>query len=45
MGDSTKAKKKLNWSAKISIEQLVEEMVKKDLDLAQKEKLIQNKFK
>ena len=45
MGDSSKAKKKLNWSAKISIEQLVEEMVKKDLDLAQKEKLIQNKFK
>ena len=44
-GDSTKAKKKLNWSAKISIEQLVEEMVKKDLDLANKEKLIQNKFK
>ena len=45
MGDSTKAKKKLNWSAKISIEQLVEEMVKKDLDLAKKEKLIKNKFK
>jgi GDPmannose 4,6-dehydratase len=45
MGDSSKAKKKLNWSAKISIEQLVEEMVKKDLDLAQKEKLIQDKFK
>ncbi len=36
LGDSSKAKKKLNWSAKISFEDLVKEMVDEDLKLAKK---------
>ncbi len=31
-GDSTKAKEKLGWEPKISIEEMIEEMVKKDLE-------------
>ena len=37
LGDATKAKKKLKWIPKISFEQLVKEMVDKDLKLATKE--------
>ena len=37
LGDSSKAKKELNWSPKISFEQLVKEMVEKDLILAEKD--------
>ena len=33
LGDATKAKKKLNWTPKISFEQLVKEMVYEDLKL------------
>jgi GDPmannose 4,6-dehydratase len=33
LGDSSKAKKKLNWAPKISFEQLVKEMVDEDLKL------------
>jgi len=33
LGDATKAKEKLNWSPKISFEELVKEMVEKDLKL------------
>ena len=33
LGDASKAKEKLNWSPKISFEQLVEEMICKDLNL------------
>ena len=36
--DSTKARKKLNWSPKTTFEQLVKEMVEKDLKLANEEK-------
>jgi GDPmannose 4,6-dehydratase len=36
LGDSSKAKKELNWNPKISFEQLVKEMVEKDLILAEK---------
>jgi len=36
LGDSTKAKEKLNWSPKISFEELVKEMVEEDLKLANK---------
>jgi GDPmannose 4,6-dehydratase len=36
LGDSTKAKKKLNWSPKISFEQLVKEMIDEDLKLLKK---------
>ena len=34
LGDASKAKKKLNWSPKITFEQLVKEMVDSDLKLA-----------
>ena len=36
LGDATKAKEKLNWSPKISFEELVKEMVEEDLKLANK---------
>ena len=36
LGDASKAKKKLNWSPKITFEQLVKEMVDSDLKLAKK---------
>ncbi|MDC0236152.1 GDP-mannose 4,6-dehydratase [Candidatus Pelagibacter sp.] len=38
LGDSTKAKQKLNWIPKITFENLVKEMVNEDFDLAKKEK-------
>jgi len=38
LGDATKAKIKLGWSPKITFEQLVKEMVKEDLKLAQFDK-------
>ena len=34
LGDASKAKKKLNWSPKISFQELVKEMIEKDFDLA-----------
>tara|TARA_X000000950_G_scaffold125538_1_gene157217 strand:- start:1109 stop:2158 length:1050 start_codon:yes stop_codon:yes gene_type:complete len=40
LGDSSKAKEKLNWSPKISFEQLVKEMVNEDLKLTKNEQLI-----
>ena len=40
LGDGSKAKEKLNWSPKISFEELVKEMVNEDLKLAKNEKLI-----
>ena len=36
LGDATKAKEKLNWSPKISFEELVKEMVEEDLILVNK---------
>jgi GDPmannose 4,6-dehydratase len=39
LGDAKKAKKKLNWSPKISFKKLVKEMTLKDLMLAKKEKI------
>ena len=36
LGDASKAKEKLNWSPKISFEQLVKEMIDEDLKLAKK---------
>jgi GDPmannose 4,6-dehydratase len=36
LGDSSKAKKKLNWSPKISFEELVKEMVDEDFKLENK---------
>ncbi len=40
LGDPTKAKEKLNWDAKISFENLVQEMIEEDLKIAQNEKVI-----
>ena len=37
LGDASKAKKKLNWTPKISFEQLVKEMVEEDYKLAKKD--------
>ena len=42
LGDSSKAKKKLNWEPKISFENLVKEMIDEDLKLAKNERLINN---
>lgn len=42
LGDSSKAKNILNWAPKITFDQLIEEMIQKDLQLARHEKLIQN---
>jgi len=39
LGDSYKAQKELGWKPKITFDQLVEEMIKKDLELANLEKL------
>jgi len=36
LGDASKAKKILNWSPKISFEELVKEMIDEDLKLAKK---------
>jgi len=42
LGDASKAKKKLNWSPKISFEELVKEMVEEDYKLAKKSKGFSN---
>lgn len=39
VGDSTKARKELGWRPKYDLEQLIEEMVKFDIDSAKKEKI------
>ena len=40
LGDATKAKEKLNWSPKISFNQLVKEMTDEDLKIAKNDQLI-----
>jgi GDPmannose 4,6-dehydratase len=40
LGDPTKAKQKLGWTAATSFQKLVEEMVESDLDLAKRDALI-----
>ena len=40
LGDASKAKNKLNWTPKITFEQLVKEMTEKDLRLAKNDELI-----
>ena len=42
-GDSTKALKKLSWKPKITLEQLVQEMVKEDQKEALKELILKQK--
>ena len=45
LGDSTKAKNKLNWKPKISLEEMIQEMIKEDLSLAKIEVSQNNKSK
>ncbi|MDX1718753.1 MAG: GDP-mannose 4,6-dehydratase [Salegentibacter mishustinae] len=42
IGDATKCRKKLNWSPKYSLEELVKEMVQADLKLFHKEKYLRD---
>jgi GDPmannose 4,6-dehydratase len=42
LGDSTKAKEKLNWKPKTTFKQLVKEMIDEDLKLAHKEEVYNN---
>ena len=43
VGDATKANKKLKWHPKITLEELVSEMIKYDKELAIKDNLLKNK--
>ena len=43
LGDSNKASKKLKWKPKITLNQLVSEMIKEDSNEARKESLIINR--
>ena len=43
LGDSSKAEKELDWKANVSFQELVEMMVKSDLELAKKEKTLLDK--
>jgi GDPmannose 4,6-dehydratase len=40
LGDATKAREKLGWTPKISFNELVEEMVREDLKLAERDEII-----
>ena len=40
LGDSTKAKEKLNWEPKISLSQLISEMIEQDLKEAKKDAIL-----
>ncbi len=43
LGDSTKAREKLNWQAKISIEELIKEMIAEDSKESKKESILKKK--
>ena len=43
LGDSSKARKKLNWEPKITIEQLISEMIEEDSKESKKESILKNK--
>tara|TARA_A100001035_G_scaffold279100_1_gene279591 strand:+ start:171 stop:1304 length:1134 start_codon:yes stop_codon:yes gene_type:complete len=43
LGDATKAREKLGWETKISLEEMIEEMTQHDKQLAGKEALLKNK--
>ena len=40
IGDASKAKNKLGWEPKITIEELIEEMMDKDAEIARRESLL-----
>ncbi len=43
LGDSTKARKELNWEPRINLSQLVAEMIEEDSNVAKKESLLKKK--
>ena len=43
MGDSLKAKKKLGWIPKITLEEMIEEMIENDIKESQKKVILENK--
>ena len=43
LGDATKAKKKLGWEPKITLEELIADMIKVDKEEANKESILKNK--
>ena len=43
LGDPTKARKKLNWEPKITLDELISEMIKEDLNEARKESMLKKK--
>lgn len=43
LGDASKARKELDWKPEITFKELVKEMIKQDLELAKKDKLVQSK--
>ncbi len=42
LGDSSKARKKLNWRPKVSFDELIDMMIAADLELARKEKTLKD---
>ena len=44
LGDATKAKKILNWEPKISLEELIEEMIENDKKIALKDSILEKAF-
>ena len=42
LGDPSKASKKLNWTPKITFEEMVHEMMENDINLAKRDTLIKN---
>ena len=43
LGDASKARKKLKWEPKVSLSELISEMIKEDSHEAKKEYLLKNK--
>ena len=43
LGDSSKAKKDLNWNPEVSFEELVKMMVESDIEIANREKILLEK--
>mgnify|MGYP001235962368 CR=1 FL=1 len=44
LGDASKAKKILNWEPKISLEELIEEMIENDKNIALKDSILEKEF-
>ena len=43
LGDSSKAKNKLNWEPKISLEEIISEMIEEDSEQSKKESILKKK--